>query len=69
MPLTNEEKRQIIDQHISNSEKNKYNLEISLVAESSLENNAARISALEDQIADEASKQAALIAEKNSMGQ
>lgn len=69
MPLTNEEKRQIIDQHISNSEKNKYNLEISLVAESSLENNAARISALEDQIADEASKQAALIAEKNSIGQ
>jgi hypothetical protein len=68
MTLTNQEKIEIINQHIKNSEKNEYNLYLSLLGEQEKENNEAMITSLQQQIEDESNKRAALNTEKNSLG-
>lgn len=63
--LSNQEKISIIDQHLRNSEFNKYNLEISLIEENASANkNEDAISSLNDQISAINLKITALNAEK-----
>lgn len=64
--LTNEEKMAIINQHVKNVITNIYNLEISLIAESSLESPSQDIlNGINLQLEKEMSKKSALIAEYN----
>lgn len=67
MTLTNKEKIDIINQHISNSEKNQYNLELSLLTEQQKENNDNLIASLQKQINDESKKQLVLNEEKSKL--
>jgi hypothetical protein len=67
MPLTNQEKIDIINQHINNSEKNEYNLYLSLLSEQSKNNNEIMIDSLQEQIDNESNKRSVLNIEKNNL--
>jgi hypothetical protein len=67
MSLTNQEKIEIINQHIKNSEKNGYNLYLSLLGEQEKEDNDVVIANLQKQIDDENNKQTALNSEKTKL--
>jgi hypothetical protein len=67
MSLTNQEKIEIINQHIKNSEKNEFNLYVSLLGEQQKSDNDLIISALEKQIQDEVNKQTVLNSEKTKL--
>lgn len=68
MTLTNQEKIDIINQHIKNSEKNEYNLYLSLLGEQEKENNEVMIASLQKQINDESTKRSVLNTEKTNLG-
>lgn len=64
--LTNEEKMAIVNQHVKNVITNIYNLEVSLIAESSLESPSQDIlNGINLQLEKEKSKKSALMAEYN----
>ena len=67
MSLTNQEKIDIIDSHIKSSEKNEYNLYLSILTEQEKENNDTIVASLEKQLDDEKKKQVALKAEKEKI--
>jgi hypothetical protein len=64
MELTNEEKSNIVTQHIKSIVSNIYNLHVSLIAEQAVETiNQANIDNLNQQIDNETSKREALLSE------
>lgn len=68
MELTNEEKQNIINQHIRNVNVNVYNLQITLMAEEAVEfPNQETVSALNAKIQEELRKNAALLSELESL--
>lgn len=68
MELTNEEKQNIINQHIRNVNVNVYNLQITLMAEEAVESpNQETVSALNEKIQQELRKNQALLAELESL--
>ena len=67
MSLTNQEKIDIIDSHIKSSEKNEYNLYLSILTEQEKENNDTIVASLEKQLDDVKKKQVALKAEKEKI--
>lgn len=67
--LTNQEKIDIINQHLKNLEYSKYNSEISLVEESAaVEPQQNLIKEIQDQLDSINAKQAALLSEIDSLG-
>jgi len=68
MELTNEEKQNIINQHIRNVNVNIYNLQITLMAEEAVQSpNQETVSALNAKIQEELRKNAALLSELESL--
>lgn len=68
MELTNEEKQNIINQHIRNVNVNVYNLQITLMAEEAVESpNQETVSALNEKIQQELRKNQVLLAELESL--
>ncbi len=66
--LTVQEKTDLINTHLKNLEYNKYNLELSLIEENSLETpSAAVIDSIDGQIENLSAKKAALLAELSSL--
>jgi len=66
--LNNEEKLNIVNQHIKNVEYNKYNLQLSLIEENAVSSpNAEAISSLNAQMASTDLKLAALEEEKSNL--
>lgn len=68
MELSNEEKQNIVNQHIKAVLTNVYNLQVSLIAEQAVEPvNQSAIDALSDQIAKELVRHEALMSEFESI--
>ena len=68
MELSNEEKQNIVNQHIKAVLTNVYNLQVSLIAEQAVEpSNQSAIDALSDQIAKELVRHEALMSEFESI--
>jgi len=68
MELSNEEKQNIVNQHIKSVLTNVYNLQVSLIAEEAVEPvNQSAVDSLSDQIAKELLKHQALISEFESI--
>jgi hypothetical protein len=68
MELTNEEKQNIINQHIRNVNVNVYNLQITLMAEEAVQSpNQETVSSLNAKIQEELRKNAALLSELESL--
>jgi hypothetical protein len=68
MELSNEEKQNIVNQHIKAVLTNVYNLQVSLIAEQAVEPvNQSAIDALSDQIAKELVRHEALVSEFESI--
>jgi hypothetical protein len=68
MELSNEEKQNIVNQHIKSVLTNVYNLQVSLIAEQAVEPvNQSAIDSLSNQIAKELVKHEALVSEFESI--
>ncbi len=68
MELTNEEKISILNQHIKNIVINKYNLQVSIIAEEAAETiDQTRINSLNSQINAEQAKYDALLVELSTL--
>lgn len=68
MELTNEEKIDILNQHIKNSVIKKYNIQVAIIAEEAVsEVDQARLDSLNEQMASEQAKYDALAAEFASL--
>jgi hypothetical protein len=68
MELTNEEKQNIVNQHIKSVLTNVYNLQVSLIAEEAVEPvNQSAVDALSEQIAKELVRHEALMSEFESI--
>ena len=68
MELSNEEKQNIVNQHIKAVLTNVYNLQVSLIAEEAVEPvNQSAVDALSDKIAKELVKHEALVSEFESI--
>jgi hypothetical protein len=68
MELSNEEKQNIVNQHIKSVLTNVYNLQVSLIAEQAVEPvNQPAIDSLSDQIAKELVRHEALVSEFESI--
>lgn len=68
MELTNQEKIDILTQHIKNSSVKKYNINVAILAEeAATQKDQARIDSLNEQLTSEEAKYTALVGELNSL--